>query len=439
MPRLWSVANPEFKFSIRHPNFVILKRGLALPEFFHVITADNLVQLLARFPRLPFEPRLIDHGLDGILYESIRATEELPEWPRSTVDGFAVRAEDTFGASDSNPALLNCIASIRMGILPDISISAGQAAQIPTGGFLPQGADAVVMVEYTNIAGIDSIEVTRPVTAKTNVLDRGEDAKPGETFLVQGKRLRPQEIGFLAALGITEVRIYRKPRVAVISTGDEIVPVGCKPRMGQVRDANGHSICALVRSCNAEPIPFDIVPDNAAMLYDVLEKALAQADVVAISGGSSVGARDLMVEVVSRLPGIEILAHGVSIRPGKPTLLANQGGKAIFGLPGHPVSALVVAQVFLAPFLRYLQGSELEKGPSGPRRKAMLATSVHSTIGLEEFVRVRIEKSSEVDLAHPVFGKSGMLSTMVKADGVIIIPMNVEGFSKGEVVEVIEI
>ncbi len=410
-----------------------------MPEFFHVITADSLVQLLARFARLPSEFKPIDHALDRVLYESVLATEQLPEWPRSTVDGFAVRAEDTFGASDSIPALLDCADSVRMGTMPDFSIKAGQAAPIPTGGFLPQGADAVVMVEYTNTAGIDSIEVMRPVTAKTNVLDRGEDAKPGEVLLIPGKRLRSQEIGFLAALGIAEVIVYRQPRVAVISTGDEIVPLENKPRMGQVRDANGHSLCALVRNSGAEPVSFDIVPDNAAMLYEVLEKALEQTDVVTISGGSSVGARDLMVEVVSRLPGVEVLAHGVAIRPGKPTLLANQAGKAIFGLPGHPVSALVVAQAFLAPFLRYLQGDKLEKGPRGYRSKALLATSMHSTIGLEEFVRVRLERRAEMDWAHPVFGKSGMLSTMVKADGVVIIPMNVEGFSKGEVVEVIEI
>jgi molybdopterin molybdotransferase len=410
-----------------------------LPEFFHVIAADALIQLLARFSQLSLEPKNIDDALDRILYENVLSTERLPEWPRSTVDGFAVRAEDTFGASESIPALLNCVDSVRMGSMPEFSLEAGQAAQIPTGGFLPRGADAVVMVEYTNPAGIDNVEVMRPVTTKTNVLECGEDAKPGEALMLRGKRLRPQEIGFLAALGITEVRVYRRPRVAVISTGDEIVPMENQPRMGQVRDANAHSICALVRDSGADPVPFDIVPDNSAVLKEVLEEALAQADVVAISGGSSVGARDLMVEVVSRLPGIEILAHGVAIRPGKPTLLANQSGKAIFGLPGHPVSALVVAQVFLAPFLHYLRGCELVKGPLGNRRKAKLATSVHSTIGLEEFVRVRLEKREEIDLAYPVFGKSGMLSTMVKADGVLTIPMNVEGFLKEDVVQIVEL
>jgi molybdopterin molybdotransferase len=353
------------------------------------------------------------------------------------VDGYAVRAEDTFGASDSIPAFLDVVGAVPMGVLPDFSIHSGQAAQMPTGGFLPEGANAVVMVEYTNMAGSGSIEVTRPVTAKANVLDKGEDARASEILLRAGKSLRPQEIGFLAALGITGVSVYRQPRVAIISSGDEVIPIECKPRQGQIRDANGHSLSALFRAAGAEPVLFDIVPDDAQRLSGPLESALADADAVAISGGSSVGTRDLMVDAVGALPGVEILAHGLAIRPGKPTLLADWKGKAIFGLPGHPVSALVVAQVFLAPFLRYLQGGRLEKGPSGQHKNAVLATSIPSTIGLEEYVRVRLEETVEGQpLAHPVFGKSGMLSTMVKAEGMIVIPMNVEGLSRGETVQV---
>jgi molybdopterin molybdotransferase len=285
---------------------------------------------------------------------------------------------------------------------------------------------------------VDAIEVTRPVTFRTNILEKGEDAAVGQALLLLGKVLRPQEIGFLAAMGIAEIGVYRQPRVAVISSGDEVVPLEQKPRPGQIRDANSHSIAALIRASGAEPILFDIVPDDAAKLRQTLGNALAQADVVTISGGSSVGTRDLMVDVVSSLPDVKVLAHGVAIRPGKPTLLADQKGKAIFGLPGHPVSALVVAQVFLAPFLRYLQGCKLEKGPLGARTKAVLGTSVHSTIGLEEFVRVRLEERADTScVAYPVFGKSGMLSTMVKAGGIITIPMSVEGFSKGEKVQVV--
>jgi molybdopterin molybdotransferase len=403
------------------------------------MTADQFVQLLGSFDRLPSNRTLLDASIDRILSEDITAHEDLPEGARSTVDGFAVRAEDTFGASDSIPAFLEVVGAVKMGTMPDSEVHAGQAAQIPTGGFLPRGADAVVMVEYTNSAGNNSIEVTRPVTVKTNVLDRGEDARSGEVLLSKGKKLRSQEVGFLAALGITEVNVYRKPRVAVLSSGDEVIPIDRKPLPGQIRDANGHAIAALARTFGCEPFTLDIVPDNANLLIDAIGKALEQADVVTLSGGSSVGARDLMVDAVSALPGVEILAHGMAIRPGKPTLLARGMGKAIIGLPGHPVSALIVAQVFLAPFLQYLQGGVMGKGPLGHPVQAELATSIHSTIGLEEYVRVRTEETKEgVTIAYPIFGKSGMLSTMVKASGIVLVPMNAEGFSKGKTVQVIQ-
>ena len=410
-----------------------------MTEFFHVITADQFIQLLGGFARLEMEHVPLDKAIGRILSRDLFAAEDLPEGARSTVDGFAVHAPDTFGASDSIPAFLDVAASVTMGSLPDFEIRPGQAAPIPTGGFLPRGSDAVVMVEYTNSAGANSIEVTRPVTVKTNVLEKGEDAKAGEMLLPSGKPLRPQEVGFLAALGISQIGTYRKPRVAIISSGDEVVPIEQKPQPGQIRDANGHAIAALVRASGAEPILLGIVPDNAQILSQTLQRALEQSDAAVLSGGSSVGIRDLMVEVVSHLPNVDILAHGVTIRPGKPTLLANQHGKAIIGLPGHPVSALVVAQIFLSPFLRYLQGGKLEKGPLGHRIQATLASSLHSTIGLEEYVRVRFEETPEgIPIAHPIFGKSGMLSTMVKADGIIQIPMNTEGLSRGAMVQVIQ-
>jgi molybdopterin molybdotransferase len=394
---------------------------------------------MGRFSKLPNERVPLDASLDRILFEDVVAGEDLPEGARSTVDGYAVRAEDTFGASDSIPAFLEVAHAVTMGKIPDFEIHAGQAAQIPTGGFLPKGTDAVVMVEYTNAVGTGSIEVTRPVTLKTNVLEKGEDATSGEIMLPKGKKLRPQELGFLAAMGITEVSAYRRARVAVISSGDEVVAIDRKPGPGQIRDANSHAVCALVKNCAAEPIPMDIVPDKAEMLGKAIRSGLEKADVVVLSGGSSVGTRDLMVDVVSSLPGAEILAHGVAIRPGKPTLLASYRGQPIIGLPGHPVSALIVAQVFMAPFLLFLQGSLMVKGPLGQRMDAELATSIHSTIGLEEYVRVRTEKTGQSRItAHPIFGKSGMISTMVKANGIVMIPLNAEGFSKKEVVPVIQ-
>jgi molybdopterin molybdotransferase len=409
-----------------------------LTEFFHVITADQFTDLLARFSRLSPERIPLDDSLARVLSEDILAREDLPEEARSTVDGYAVRAEDTFGASDAIPSLLEIAAPVRMGAIPEFTLLQGQASPIPTGGFLPRGADAVVMVEYTSPAGEKSVEVTQPVTIRTNVLGKGEDSRSGEPLLRKGMRLRFQDIGFLAAAGFAEVPVYRKPKVAILSSGDEIVPVEKKPRPGQIRDANGHALAALVREAGGEPLLYDIVPDDAARMRSALEKALSESDVTAISGGSSVGARDLMKGVVSGLDGAEILAHGISIRPGKPTLLADRAGKAIFGLPGHPVSALVVAQTFLAPFLQYLQGAGLKKGPLGDRVEVRLATPIHSIIGLEEYVRVRIEDGNDhVREAYPVYGKSGMLSTMVRANGILVIPMNVEGFSGGETVQAV--
>jgi molybdopterin molybdotransferase len=410
-----------------------------LTEFLHVITAHQFVQLLGGFDRLDGERIQLDASLHRIVFKDLIAHEDLPEGARSTVDGYAVRAEDTFGASDAIPAFLEIAGAVTMGTMPGFEIQPGQAAQIPTGGFLPRGANAVVMVEYTNPAGATSIEVTRPVTIKTNVLEKGEDAKSGEVLLSAQRIVRPQELGFLAALGITEVFVYRQPRVAVISSGDEVIPIDHKPELGQIRDANSHAVSGLIRDCGAEAIHFDIVPDNIAMLGETLRRGLELADVVVMSGGSSIGARDLMAGAVAGLPDVEILAHGIAIRPGKPTLLAGRKGKAIIGLPGHPVSALIVAQVFLAPFLRYLQGGRLEKGPLGNRVNATLATSINSVIGLEEFVRVRLEgKQEDAYTVFPVFGKSGMLSTMVKASGIITIPMTTEGFSRGAVVQVVQ-
>lgn len=411
-----------------------------MAEFLHVITTDQFVEKLRRFPRLSSERVRLDDSWQRYLAEDIIAPEDLPLRARSTVDGYAVRAEDTFGASDASPALLASVAAIEMGAVPDFVLHAGQAAPIPTGGFLPEGADAVVMVEYTHALGGDAVEIVRPLAAGTNVLAMGEDVRRDEAVASAGKVMRPYEIGLLAAFGVSEVAVYRRPRVAVISTGDEIVTIERVPQPGQIRDANSHSIAALVRSAGGEAITHDIVPDHAGKLRTALEDGLAGADLVALSGGSSVGARDLMLEVVSGLAGVEVLAHGVALRPGKPTLLADWNGRAIFGLPGHPVSALIVAQVFLIPFLRYLQGEALRKGPLGRRVKAILANSIHSTAGLEEVVRVRLEEAGDGSCsARPVFGKSGMLSTMVRADGVVVVPMPIEGLAKGEIVEVVEI
>lgn len=407
-----------------------------MPEFFKVITPAQVFEALLGFNRLAVETVPLDDALHRVCGADIVSPEDLPPLPRATMDGYAVRAADTFGASDSIPALLDVAGAVAMGKISGIAVGPGQAAAIPTGGFLPQGADAVVMVEYTGPAGEGAIEISRPVTAGENVLGKAEDAARGDIVIGAGKRLLPQEIGLLAGLGITKVQVYRRPKAAVISTGDEIVPVADAPPPGRIRDINAHSIAALVRSASGEADLFDPVPDDPALLREALEKALASADVVVLSGGSSVGERDHMLQVVSSLPGSRVLAHGIAISPGKPTLIASVGGKPVFGLPGHPVSALVVAQVFLAPFLLYLQGQELKRTPAGMRVRAALISSVHSAQGREDYVRVKLEERQGFPGARPVFGKSGMLSTLVKADGFIVLPIHAEGIPAGETVDV---
>lgn len=408
---------------------------MTLPEFFKVATPEQVFEALSGFSRLAVETVPLDAALCRVCGADIASPEDLPPLPRSTMDGYAVRAADTFGASDSIPAFLDVAGTIAMGKLSGIAIGRNRAAAIPTGGFLPQGADAVVMVEYTSPAGDGAIEVLRPVTIGENVLGKAEDVARGECVIPSGKRLLPQDIGLLAGLGITQVAVYRRPKAAVISTGDEIVPVTDAPLPGRIRDINTHSIVALVRASGGEAEMFDIVPDDPDLLRTALEKALA-SDIVVLSGGSSVGERDHMVNVVSSMPGAVVHAHGIAISPGKPTLIASVGGKPVFGLPGHPVSALVVAQVFLAPFIRYLEGEELKRRPAGTLVRATLATSVPSAQGREEYIRVKIEDKQGQISARPVFGKSGMLSTLVKADGFFVVPIHAEGIPAGEMVDV---
>jgi molybdopterin molybdotransferase len=407
-----------------------------MSEFFKVVTPGQVFETLLRFSRLAVETVPLDDALHRVCGADIASPEDLPPLPRSTMDGYAVRAADTFGASDSIPALFDVAGTVAMGKIPGIVVGPGQAAAIPTGGFLPQGADAVVMVEYTSPAGEGAIEISRPVTSGENVLGRAEDAARGETIIPAGKRLLPQEIGLLAGLGITLVPVHRRPKVTVISTGDEIVPVTFAPPPGRIRDINAHSIAALVRAAGGEAGMLAPVPDDPGLLRGALDRALAAADVVVLSGGSSVGERDHMLSVVSSLPGAVVHAHGIAISPGKPTLIASVGGKPVFGLPGHPVSALVVAQVFLAPFLLYLQGQELKRTPAGMQVRAVLSTSVHSAQGREDYVRVKLEERPGLPMARPVFGKSGMLSTLVKADGFIVLPIHAEGLPAGETVDV---
>ncbi|HPK87463.1 MAG TPA: molybdopterin molybdotransferase MoeA, partial [Atribacterota bacterium] len=353
-----------------------------------------------------------------VLAEDIIAKENIPGFNRATVDGYALKAGDTFGASDGLPAYLEVIGEIRMSEIPSLLVCSGQTARISTGGMLPEGADAVVMLEYTEQIDETMIEANRPVALWENVLRADEDIKKGEILLKKGQLLRPQDIGLLAALGWGTVLVYKKPGVAIISTGDEIVPVHSQPKPGQVRDINLYALGASVEEIGAIPHYRDIIPDDELALEKELRKCIEsdEIDMVLISGGSSVGSRDYTLRVLNHLGSPGVLVHGLALKPGKPTIISLNNQKPIIGLPGHPVSTLIVFESIVKKILSDLKGEIL---PLGLNRtvEALLENNIASEGGREEFIRVILKKKDGKFWAVPVLGKSGMISTLAKADG----------------------
>jgi molybdopterin molybdotransferase len=331
-----------------------------MPEFLKVLPpADALRRLLEALPGEPsVESERVStaEALGRVLAVSVAAPHPLPPFPRTTVDGYAVRAADTFGASPSLPAYLMVAGEVAMGRRAEVALNRGQAALVHTGGMIPSGADAVVMAEDCQQAREHEIEVLKPVSVGQNVLQTGEDVKAGELVLERGVILRSQEIGGLMALGVVEIVVFRRPRVAILSTGDEVVPPGIEPAPGQVRDVNTYTLSALVTSAGGIPVQAGIIPDRVDELLEAATRAHQSSDMIIVTAGSSVSARDVTADVIQRLGRPGVLVHGVSIKPGKPTILAVASGKPIIGLPGNPVSAWIVAALFVTPLIRRLQG-----------------------------------------------------------------------------------
>lgn len=423
-----------------------------MKDFFKVTDLPDVFSLIPGFPAVSLETVSVADGLGRVLAQDLASDEDLPDFMRATMDGYAVRASSTFGASEGNPAYLEVAGTIAMGESPGFGIGPGQCARISTGGMLPQGADAVVMIEHTEAldeagkeAGEESgdqaggeigstIEVYKSVAPGQHLLQAGEDIRKGETILSAGRRLRPQEIGLLAALGIEQIPVYRLPIVAILSTGDEVVPIDRSPKPGQIRDVNTYTLAGMVKEAGAVPLIFGIVPDEYEELLNTCKEALEKADMVLISGGSSVGTRDFTVEVFSALPHAGILVHGISISPGKPTILARVREKPVWGLPGHVTSAMVVFTVVVLPFLCHLSG---EKVRQKPRITAKMARNISSAQGRVDFIRVRLVKRENTLWAEPVLGKSGLIHTMVKADGLVEIDRDTEGLDREAQVSVI--
>ena len=406
--------------------------------FFQAVTPDEARAALAGFAPVGTARVRVADAAGRVLAEDLHAPDDLPHFDRANMDGYAVRAADTFGASQSVPAYLRVVTTIGMGTVARRALGKGEAARISTGGMLPPGADAVVMIEHTEEVRDGRVEVHRSVSPWQHVVRVGDDVRRGDPIFARGRRLRAHDLGALTGVGTTRVLVHKRPRIALVATGDEIVPPERRPRPGQVRNVNQYSLRAMIAEAGGVPRDLGLVPDRPERLKAVLARALTGADCVMISGGSSVGAKDVTLDVIASFPGSATLFHGIQVAPGKPTILARVEGKPILGLPGHPVSALVIFSRFGAPLVRMLGGEAGGTAFADPRTtRAVLAENVASEIGREDWVRVTLETRADALLAHPVRGKSAQIMSLVRADGMVRVPLTDEGIEAGTPVDVV--
>jgi len=367
-----------------------------------------------------------------VLDEDVVCPADLPPFDRSTMDGYAVRAEDTFGASEGLPAYLKIAGEVPMGEEPGFALAHQQCASIPTGGMMPEGADAVVMVEHSQPWGDDSVEILRPVAPGENVVRRGDDVGEGEVILSAGHRLRPQDVSALAGIGRATVTV-RRPRVAVLSTGSELVPHAEDIAPGQIRDMNGPALQAAVRALGGEPVDLGLVSDDPALIADAMRRGLAEADLLLVSGGTSVGVEDAIHDLIDSLGKPGVLVHGLAIKPGKPVVIGVVDRVPVFGMPGHPTSCLIIFRELVAPLLRLACGDR--RDPPAPTR-ARMTRNFASQAGREEFVPVCLEEREGAWHATPILGPSAIISTLVRADGLVRIAAAAEGIYAGDEVKV---
>jgi len=422
----------------RRPASGPVTEPVPVKSFFHVVSTDEARARIAEVRPVGTETVRVAMASGRVLARDLVAPSDLPHFHRANMDGYAVRAHDTFGASGSIPAYLRLVGAVEMGREATQTVGKGEAVRIATGGMLPPGADAVVMVEYAEEIGDGTVEVHRSVAPWEHVLRVGDDIAQGDPIFPRGRRLRPRDLGALTGVGVMRVVVFRRPRVALVSTGDEIVPPTAHPKPGQVRNINEYSLIAMATDAGAAVTDFGVVRDQRQVLERVLRRALADHDAVLISGGSSVGTKDITLDVIQSFPRAAIIFHGISVAPGKPTILARALDKPVLGLPGHPQSALVIFDLFGAALLRIL-GGESPAGVFLPQRsaRARLSQNVASQPGREDYVRVTLTERDGERVATPLVGKSGAIFNLVKADGLVRIAANAEGLEAGTEVEVI--
>ncbi len=405
-------------------------------KFFNVHTVEETCRVIDEqfHPLKKIVSKPISEALGHVLAEDVLSPENIPPFARSTVDGFAVRAKDTYGSSQSLPSFLTITGKIEMGKEANVPVREGEAQYIPTGGMMPPGADSVVMIEHVEEVG-NILNVFEQVSPGENVIRAGDDVKDGEIILSEGHRLRPQDLGALSAAGRTYVKVYQRPVVAVLSTGDEIVPADKKELApGEVRDINGMTVSSILREMGCEVIEGGIVGDEYDRFLQRATELFHQSDFLVLSGGSSVGTRDFTTQVLQSLGEPGILVHGVSVKPGKPTIIARAGEKPILGLPGHPASAMIIFDLFGRRIIERLEG--YRRSQVDPRIPARLSRNIPSAAGRSDYIRVKLDYREDGVWAVPVFGKSGLIRTLVESDGIVEIDSGKEGVLEGEIVKV---
>lgn len=404
--------------------------------FYDVKTVEQTKQIMKDtvFPIGDIISVSLDEAFGYIVAEDIVAKENVPSFARSTVDGYAVCAKDTYGSSESMPSFLTITHEIEMGEEVTIPLHRGEAMYIPTGGMVPSGCDSIIMVEHCeNIDGL--LNTYKQVAPGENIISVGEDVRETDIIIKKGSRIRAQELGILGSVGTRFVSVYRKVKVGYLSSGDEIMPYDTKHlQIGQVRDINALTITALTKEWGANVIYGGIVSDNYESFFSKAKELFDQVDLLVLSGGSSVGTKDYTTDVIQALGSPGVLVNGVSVKPGKPTIFGVAHKKPVLGLPGHPASAVIIYKLFGDLLLQRLNGSRERELPT--EIKATITQNLPSSPGRSDYIRVRLEKQEEKWIAYPVLGKSGLISTLVDSDGVVEIPSEKEGITEGEIASV---
>ncbi|APH18102.1 gephyrin-like molybdotransferase Glp [Clostridium botulinum] len=400
-------------------------------DLFNVVSikeAKDLIEKNFNVKPIKEEVELLN-SIDRVIYEDIVSQINVPNFRRSTVDGYAVNSKDIAGASESMPAMMNYKGEVLMGKIPEVNMNfPGDCVYVPTGGMIPEGADSVVMVEYTERVHEDTVLINKATAYGEKVVEIGEDIAKEEIIIIKGKRLRPYEIGVLSSLGITKVPVCRNPKVAIISTGDEIVDPNKEPNLGEVRDINSYLLQASIIEDGGIPINYGIIRDDFNLLKNTVEKAIEDTDIVLISGGSSVGKKDVTIDVINSLGDPGVFVHGIAIKPGKPTIIGNVKDKIVFGLPGHPLSAAIVYKVIVKYYIDKIAGVKEKVFPI----VCKFNINYHSAKGREEYLPVTLNWQENEIIASPIFSKSGLISGFSKAYGFIKIDKNLEGIKKDE-------